>query len=738
MSTHILGIRHHGPGSSANLLEALAGIRPDIILIEGPPEGEGLLTWASHTEMKPPVAMLAYVPENPQRSVFYPFAEYSPEWNAIQYGNQHQIPIRLIDMPLVHQLAEAKPTGEENEQAPETEHMEAPIQVRKNPIAYLAEIAGFEDAEEWWEQEFELKKHPTEVFEAIAIAMTHLRETYPSADPMENIREAFMRKAIRQAQREMYNDIVVVCGAWHVPGLQNMPAQKADDQLIKNLPKTKIETTWIPWTNSRMSFESGYGAGVDSPGWYEHVWKKNDRLGVEWMALTARVFRHHRMDVSSAHIIEAVRLSEALASLRELSRPGLKEHIESTQTVMCMGDAVLMNLVKNDLIIGNNMGVVPEGIPKAPIQADFEKQLKSLRLKLADVDKQILLDLRQPDHLEKSKLFHRLAILQIPWAHMMDSRGKGTFKETWTLSWNPEMMISLLEKAIWGNTIEMAANKFLESMVTASNQLAEVIELVQMAIPAELHEGISISMKKMDELAATTSDTHLLMDAFIPLVQISRYGNVRKTDATMIATILDSTFYRLAANLSTSVSQMDEARAAEMAEKIKKVHASVQVLDEANYKNDWLDTLATLIEIKQTEPVIHGTCCKILYDAGILTEEQTRLAFDRALSVNNEPSYSANWIEGFLKDGAITLLMDDIIWDIVNNWVKNIEEDMFIQILPLLRRTFALYTAAEKQKIAAQVTSKKTGRTFTATGADFNTTRAEKVLPVFEKLLRFN
>ena len=56
-------------------------------------EFQTILKWAADQEMKPPVALLAYVPDNPKRSVFYPFAEFSPEWQAIRHGLQHSVPV---------------------------------------------------------------------------------------------------------------------------------------------------------------------------------------------------------------------------------------------------------------------------------------------------------------------------------------------------------------------------------------------------------------------------------------------------------------------------------------------------------------------------------------------------------------------------------------------------------------------------------------------------------------------
>ncbi|HEX8818872.1 MAG TPA: DUF5682 family protein, partial [Archangium sp.] len=46
-------MRHHGPGSARSVRDALERLRPDIVLIEGPPEADGLLPLAAHAEMKP-------------------------------------------------------------------------------------------------------------------------------------------------------------------------------------------------------------------------------------------------------------------------------------------------------------------------------------------------------------------------------------------------------------------------------------------------------------------------------------------------------------------------------------------------------------------------------------------------------------------------------------------------------------------------------------------------------------
>jgi len=78
----LLGIRHHGPGSARSVHQALESLHPDCLLVEGPPDADLLIPLVCQTDMLPPVALLLYASDDPQKAVYYPFAEFSPEWQA--------------------------------------------------------------------------------------------------------------------------------------------------------------------------------------------------------------------------------------------------------------------------------------------------------------------------------------------------------------------------------------------------------------------------------------------------------------------------------------------------------------------------------------------------------------------------------------------------------------------------------------------------------------------------------
>jgi len=245
-----------------------------------------------------------------------------------------------------------------------------------------------------------------------------------------------MRQTIRAAAREGFERIAVVCGAWHAPALtigdESAPAgpsEKDDAELLKGLPKVKTQATWTPWTYGRLSNRSGYGAGVESPGWYHHLWTSRDVAPIRWMTRVARLMREEDLDVSSAHVIEAVRLAETLAALRDRPLPGLSELNEATQSVFCFGNDLPMRLIHEKLIIGETLGSVPAETPLAPLRQDLAREQKRLRLPPEALERALDLDLRKPNDLDRSRLLHRLLLLGVRWGEPQEAGGKGTFHE---------------------------------------------------------------------------------------------------------------------------------------------------------------------------------------------------------------------------------------------------------------------------------------------------------------------
>lgn len=743
MAIHLLGIRHHGPGSARNVRTFLNSVQPDIVLVEGPPEADGLLKWVGHPELKPPVAMLCYAPEDMKRSVFYPFAEFSPEWQAILYAQTRSIPVRFIDLPISNQFELEK--AESAEPKEPTGPAEAPKALPFRPTALLAQAAGHEDEEKWWEHMFENRAGSEPVFDAMQEAMEALREPHPeNDDKREILREAYMRQSIRAAQREMYTTIAVICGAWHVPALngtdQKDQKQKEDTALLKGLPKIKTECTWIPWTYHRLSYYSGYGAGIFSPGWYDHLWNYPEDDGTRWISKVASLFRENKMDVSSAHVIETVRLSQALTAMRNLSRPGLQEMNEAILSVICQGEEIKLNLIHEKLIVSDRIGEVPAEAPKPPLQIDIEKLQKRLRLPATADWKDYTLDLRKDTDLERSTLLRRLSLLGIHWGIASQASGKGTFKEQWRLQWNPSFSIDIIEKGSYGNTVEEAASKYVISICQETTSLKEVASLLENTLPADLPGATDALIHQIDNLSAASGDVIQLMEVVPGLVTVSRYGNVRKTDAEQVRNILDSMITRICISLPSASTAIDAEAAAGLLDLIAKMNDALNILQDEEAERQWTRALQKISGASNNSisPLVAGYATRLLTDHKVLEGEALIRAFSYAMSTASDHATAAAWLEGFLKGSGSLLLVDNDLWNVVYEWVGKIDTENFTDILPLLRRSFAHFSQPERRKLGEKVKTGNNGPGIKQTEAGFDGSRAAKGIPVVLQLLGIN
>ncbi|MEO7717321.1 MAG: DUF5682 family protein [Capsulimonas sp.] len=747
---HIFGIRHHGPGSARSVLRALTALVPDVILVEGPPDAAAVLPLLAHPEMRPPVALLLYDPDQPRRSVYYPFAEYSPEWQAIHYGLTHEIPVRFMDLPQAHQMAMERVQEEKTAEEPSDDETETPAEpeaklsereeiLRRDPLRLLAEAAGYSDSERWWEHLVEQQPEGHDLFEGITEAMGALREEAPAVrDELEEAREAYMRQTIRAAQREGFAKIAVVCGAWHAPALAEMPSAKSDKAILDGLPKTKIVATWIPWTNGRLSFASGYGAGIESPGWYHHLWSTPaSHITARWLTRVAHLLRAQDLDASPASIIEAIRLADCLAAMRGRPLPGLPEMNEATQTVLCFGSDVPMRLIERDLIVGEALGRVPDETPSVPLQQDLQKLQKRLRMPAEAGWRDYDLDLRKPSDLERSELLHRLLLLGVPWGETTRAYGaKGTFREPWRVQWKPEFEVLLIEKGVWGNSVRDAAAAFASDAAEKAPDLPALTSLLDKILIANLPDAARKLMARLEEAAALASDVGHLMDALPPLANVQRYGDVRGSRLPIVAHVLDGLVARIAVGLSPACASLNDDAAAEMAERINATNAAILLLQNEEHLALWRDTLSRLSLQTNLHGLIAGRSARLLLDGGSLSADECARRMGLALSTASDPAQSAAWVEGFLKGSGTILLHDATLWRVLDEWVSSLTPDAFTQLLPLLRRTFATFTPPERRQMGERV---RDGAALTAGHAggdeEFDAARGEAALPLVALLL---
>ncbi len=795
----VLGVRHHGPGSASAVVAALDRQDPDVVLIEGPPEADALVPWVGKG-LSPPVALLSYVVDDPARSAFWPFAVFSPEWQAMAWAVRHHREVRFIDLPAATVLAvertaaaEAEPSLFEPDSTPDADpdgetaaETAAEQELRDDPIAVLAYAAGYDDAERWWDDVVEQRRapvpptdgagvsassstpaestaeqratdpsieaaapaqpppdpldrgDPADPFDAITEAMGVLRSEAPpvrSASYARNEarREAHMRQQLRAALRD-HDRVAVVCGAWHAPALSGkLPPATADQRILRGLPKVKVQTTWVPWTHSRLAYASGYGAGVESPGWYEHLFTASTAPIERWFTAVAGELRRHDRPVSSAHAIEACRLADALAVMRGRPMPGLAEVQEAALAVMCDGSPLALEVVTRALVVGERLGTVPDEAPLVPLDADLRRLARSVRLTIAAEPKAYVLDLRREVDRGKSRLLRRLAILGVPWGRPDEVSGTGTFKEAWVVAWNPDFAVSIVLASQWGTTVESAATACL---VADTSTLAGVAARVEQALLADLTDAQPPLLAALDERAAREADVTHLLSALPPLVRAQRYGTVRGTDTEALATVARAMLVRACAGLPAAVSGLSAAAADEMRRHLDAVTAVVGLLgDEA--RAEWLTALAAVAGRADLPGLLGGRIARVLLDSAVLDADEAGKRLSRALSYGPTVADRAAFAEGFLAGSALLLIHDTRILRVVDEWVRGLGEDDFIAVLPVIRRAFGSYNVPERRTIAERAAGlSRLSADPTTAAAELDLTQMADVLATVRLLLR--
>lgn len=747
---HILGIRHHGPGSARSVCNALASIQPDCILIEGPPDANTIIAQLQHADFKPPVALLLNTPvqkEVRSQAVFYPFAEFSPEWQALQYALRKQVAVEFMDLPLQHRFALEKQWAEQRLQQeqvladeqevelnqqddiePEHNLEQHYLSIRRDPIQLLAEQAGYQDSERFWEHLVEQQPHAGQMFTAISDAMAALRdhllsqqpENYTSEDQLlEQYREAYMRKVIKQAEKQGYQNIVVICGAWHAPILADLKAQnKADTALLKGLPKVKVDAAWIAWTHGRLSRDSGYGAGVNAVGWYTHLWKHyqhaldtdvdGEKITIDWLSQFAHALRQAGHDASSAQIIDAVQLIQALLQLRGRRIPDLEDLFEVIRSVLNHGldlpQPVLAKLLEDE-----QLGQVPDELIEMPIQKDFLQQVKHFRLKLEAPHRDITLDLREAFDLAKSQFLHCVKLLGLAWAELTDTGAKqGNFKEIWQLSWQPESSLYLNEMSLWGNSIQLATQSYLENQIKQCEDVAQIAQLIENILLSGLDQSLNLALDKLNELTTQHQDPSIILATLKPLITAIRYGSVRQFSMQHLHQLVEHLAIRLMLSLPNYCVQLNAEMAQQFAQQLQALYELLEQLQKDELQQLWQDTLQQLLYLEQMQGYLHGCCVRLAREQQLIDVEQTQGFLSRALSIGQTADYSAAWFEGFLTHQALLLIHEQSLWDAVSQWVNQLQEQQFIELLPILARTASSFSPAEAQQLIQKVTQKST------------------------------
>ena len=748
-SIHVFGVRHLSPMGAWHLRRFLDRIKPKLVLIEGLADAGGLISDLVRSDSKPPIAILAYTDSLPVRTIVYPLANYSPEYQALTWAAQQGVRTAFIDLPsevflgladlkearwvearrraaeeAAEEAAQARAKGPAGAAAPSKDE-KAPLSHRpeREPSFYerVAKQAGEPDHETYWERAFEHNQsedsYRLAAFEYGA-ALRELEQDSPRWRAENLVREAYMRRQIEAYVAEGYKpeQIVAVVGAFHAPVLTREQPAMSDEELA-SLPRRAGKLTLMPYSYFKLSSQSGYGAGNQAPAYFELMWDalQRDQLSetpARYLSLIARHTRASGTHRSTAEVIEGVRLAKTMSAFYGGLAPTLRDLREAAVTLLGQGEVLAIAGALKEVEIGDQIGSLPDGVSRTSIQADFARELT--RLKLEKYKKQaaeeLSLDLRENRQakteeaafldLHRSRFFHRLRVLGVQFSEPLATKQQSTtWAEKWTLRWTPECEIQLVESVLLGETVELAVGyRFNQTLENCAN-IAAAGDVVRDACLCGLMRAMEAARKRLQELTSGSSDFAAIAHAARALGQTVRYGDVRQFDGEPLVPLIEELFVQGALSLHASAGCNDEAAKA-MLVGLDELNAVALEFSDRVDEPRWIEALRALSDADDRNATLSGYACAILLERGLLPNEELAREVSRRLSPGVPADLGAGWFQGLARRNRYALLARQALWTQLADYVAALDETEFRRAVVFLRRAFGAFSKREKRQIA--------------------------------------
>lgn len=707
----IFGIRHLSPAGAWNLRKLLDEVMPQLVLVEGPSDFTEELRYLTDRNTKPPIAIMAYTNETPIRTILYPFAEYSPEYQAILWAKEHQKECRFIDLPSGVFLAFSR-ISRKDETLGEEGHMSV---YRK-----LDELSGEDGHETFWERTMEHFSENHGYWKGAEVFGKNLRELTEDTecDYAEIVvREAYMKRQIKEAIEAGIapEKIVVVTGAYHVEGLKRSTAELSDQEL-KQLPFVEVQKTLMPYSYYRLSSRSGYGAGNKAPSYYGLLWEAHQREEADYAARSyfsklAFWQRKNGNMVSSAEVIEAVRLSFSLAELQGYQIPALRDLRDAATTCMGHGNFGEIAQAVADTEIGTIIGSLPQGVSRTSIQNDFYHLLDKLNLRryCSMIADDLHLDLREKLTVksqkaafldrERSFFLHRLRVLGISFVDWQQvHQEKATWAEHWVLRWTPEAEIEIVEAQLKGDTILLAASFQMKEEAQKEGSIAGVAKIIEQSFLCGMPETVSYATAILQKIAVESAAVDEIAKTVQSLSMVIQYGSIRELSSEDLIPVLEQLFLRACLLLPASCICDDNAS--------HEIIQGMRMLNEAALHHEflseehWLQVISDIAQRDDLNTKISGYAAAILLERGKFTNEQLKLQVERRLSKGVPADLGAGWFEGLSMKNRYALITRMSLWESLDQYLDTLDDEEFKRALLFLRRAFADFTAREKSDIA--------------------------------------
>lgn len=225
----------------------------------------------------------------------------------------------------------------------------------------------------------------------------------------------------------------------------------------------------------------------------------------------------------------------------------------------------------------------------------------------------------------------------------------GTAKEKWELRWTPEAEIQLVEAALKGDTVELAAAMRLSERLAECERVDQAAELVKEAADCQLADALEDARRRLQSMAVLDSAFDVLAKAIDNLAEIVNYGSVRKIDPAPLRPLLAQLFLKATLQVRPACG-CDEDTARE------KVKPAIVVMNRVSMENAedvdserWNRELDGIAASDALNAYLSGFACAVGLERGRIAEEELAREVSRRMSPGIDAELGAGWFEGLVS-----------------------------------------------------------------------------------------
>lgn len=738
-------VRHHSPACAFHLKQAMKEYEPECVLIEGPQDAQAMIPTLTHPDTTAPVALYyfykdskGFLSENKEDyKCYYPFLNYSPELVALREAAEQNITARFIDLSYGEILLGTSENKGIRQDTEKQTYNDDYLLSRSRYLALLCEKTGLRDFDEFWEKYFEIDGPyiSTEMFINRMYTYCSLAREHTPLEEMEEdgclLRERYMAQQIAEASSQ-FKRVLVVTGGFHTKGLEELLGWKNNDGSHSQLSylgepvklhHLSLEDQGVyPLAYSMEAADAlnGYASGMQSPGFYELVWKSEEdhpytTAVLHQLVSVGRQARHKKENISSYDEVCALSMAQGLAVLRGKKEPGLYE----------LRDAVLSSFVKGEynlstdlplrilaeLNTGKQVGKLSLDAPRPPILSDFEEQCRIFHLKLQSTTKQeITLDIfTKKKHLDLSRFFYQMNFLNTDFSHqkkgsdLVNRRDKSRIREIWEYRFSSHILAALVDASLSGGTIKEAARTQLLGRFAKSTGFREASRLMTQGFLMGFLEEENHMSSHARQVLVSDGDFFSLSEGFSHFRMLYELRELYQVnDGIELEELIGECFQKIT-QLLPSMAQVAKEQEQQCIDSCLSLYQITGRPSFKQFRPILTETLYRLLTQKDIHPGLEGAVMGLLYGCDSDFGAQIEKTASGYLTGTGEMQMkSAEFLRGLFCTARDMIFSGDHFLKMIDELLGNLPTESFLMLLPELRMAFGYFTPLETDRIARE------------------------------------